>query len=214
MSFGYYKPAMGVPSGSRQTSSTLPRDENRRMAERNKREDIYDPITGVPRSYAAPAPQLDKDLTPSSEPPPATRGAINPGRNASMVGLIRHDIPLEAEVVGSVSRVTESCLQSTLIPAGDETELPPGKPLLRRAGGECAGYVIPQDKLGPGLTSSERPARNMRSHVATAFGRSQLRQTPFGIMAFDDSSTADLPALPQRLVDDDQGGYVRIYGRS
>merc|ERR1719158_1539174 len=112
-----------------------------------------------------------------------------------------------------VSRVTESCLQSTLIPGGEEEVVPP-RSFVRKAGGECDTYIIPRDKLGPGLTSIEKPTRNMRlAQESSCTGRSQLQHTRFGIMV-SGQEEVELDKLPQRIPSVGDGQYVRMVGRS
>lgn len=188
---------------------------------------MYDPITGLakkpyPHTASSSGAKnqfrtsgLGKGLIPTTESVESSKGAINAQRNSSQEfeGLLRHDRPQEPLPVGAPSRVNRGNLQTNLIPEGDPDAPYTERPLLRQAPGDYGIYMIPRDKLGPGLRPTGGAVEPAHIRMEPNFGRSNLQQTPLGIIARENAGR-EPGQLPSCHVGEESGKYVRKYGQS
>jgi len=186
------------------------------MTERIRREDsAFDPITGLLKTVPIRKTEgnLGQGFIPTAmEKPPESKGAINTRRNKSDESVLRHDLAAEEPAGVKSSRVTEGNLQASMIPDGDPDVPYVERPLLRQGPGEFGDFMIPRDKLGPGL----QPLSQIRDHTRTAstYGRSNLHQTPLGLIAgeYDPNEANRLPC--NYVKESLSGQYVRKYGKA
>jgi len=216
MSFGYYQPQMGVPMGSRATSSCMNMQQSKVLGEKNKRiEQSFDPITGEYKTIAQRGlgtQNLGEGMVPTTESEIKSRGSVNSTRNESHHDIITHQCKDNGEIrPGSPSRVTKGNLTSAMIPEGEVDQGYVERPLIRTAGGEFGEFIVPQDKLGPGLVPAVGKEPRYINCTNSGFGRSNLQITEYGIMVNDGSATISKEDPPRLGVGE---GYVRKYGRT
>mmetsp|Transcript_54070 Transcript_54070/g.86014 ORF Transcript_54070/g.86014 Transcript_54070/m.86014 type:complete len:244 (-) Transcript_54070:104-835(-) len=238
MSFGVYRPTMGVAGGHRELCSNQTAQEQRRLGEQMRRQE-NNPITGEPMSVPSRRPpsgsrgSLRSGLVPSSGPldhviapdkdVPSKR--VDPTKNISSsfqsgVSCMTYDRP---EVSRSQpSRITESCFAEGLC---ERAPTPERSSSSRRS---TPGQVVrtnlrPKDNLSGGCVTSDRPSDHplnlprkvgSASQAVASGGSCHILQGPNGFVPVGPEDEDLMSQAPRRASSREPGdrGFRRACG--
>mmetsp|Transcript_69405 Transcript_69405/g.224441 ORF Transcript_69405/g.224441 Transcript_69405/m.224441 type:complete len:227 (-) Transcript_69405:73-753(-) len=226
MSFGMYRPQMGVAMGHRELSSNMSLQENRRQGEKMSRQE--NPITGEPMRTATrpPSGSLQAGLVPNKGPMdhvtvpdkdvPARRPDPTRNQSTSLHSGVAC-VPVPAEPSRAVpSRVTESSLGEGFLSREPTPERRSTPGQVVRSG------VRPKDSLsGGGCLASERqdhPLNLPRKAGSGApgvgsGGSGHIVQGPNGFVPQGPGFEDEAPeAAPARRGGQQQGAFRPVWG--